>query len=148
MNSAIETYNSLENKYLTISKEYLEITEDNMDEALQNHTALYAFFGAVLAYAKKVYNSAEITFEYAEAEVKESRREFLLSQDKKVTEAALSAHVLTLDSIKDLKSQVLESQHKYNLAKNIVTSLDHQKDMLVQMSANKRAEKKLVSDLG
>jgi len=43
---------------------------------------------------------------------------------------------------------VLNAQHRYNLAKNIVTSLDHQKDMLVQMSANKRAEIKMISDLG
>jgi len=148
MNSVIETYNSLENKYLQIAEEYLEISEENMDEALQNHTALYAFFGAVLAYAKKTSNLAEISFEYSEAEVKEERREYLSDLGKKVTEGALSAYALTVPSLRDLKSKVLESQHKYNLAKNILTSLDHQKDMLVQMSANKRAEIKMVSDLG
>ena len=148
MNSLVETYNSLESKYLKISQEYLEVSEEDMDDALQNHTALYAFFGGVLAHAKKVANTAEISFEYAEAEVKEERRDFLTSQGKKATEGALSAHALTISYLRDLKSKVLEAQHKYNLAKNIVTSLDHQKDMLVQMSANKRAEIKMVSDLG
>ena len=148
MNSVIETYNSLENKYLQIAEEYLEISEENMDEALQNHTSLYAFFGAVLAHAKKTYNKADISFEYAEAEAKEERRESFSSKGKKSTEGALSAYVLTLPHLRDLRSEVLESQHKYNLAKNIITSLDHQKDMLVQMSANKRAEIKMVSDLG
>jgi len=37
--------------------------------------------------------------------------------------------------------------HRYHLAKNIINSLDHQKDMLVQISANKRAETKLVGDI-
>jgi len=147
MNSVIETYNNLENKYLQISKDYLEISEDNMDEALQKHTALYAFFGGVLSYSKKVTNTAEMVFEYAEAEMKEKRREELAGTSKKPTEGALNAYVLTVPSLRELKAKVLNAQHRYNLAKNIVTSLDHQKDMLVQMSANKRAEIKMISDL-
>jgi len=55
----------------------------------------------------------------------------------------LNAYVLVVQELIDLRDEVLEAEHKYNLARNITTSLDHQKDMLVQMSANKRAEVRL-----
>ena len=51
--------------------------------------------------------------------------------------------VLTITELIVLREELLEAQHRYNLARNMLTSLDHQKDMLVQMSANKRAEMKL-----
>ena len=147
-NSITDTYEELETKYLAIAKEYLEITEHTMEEALQRHTAIYAFFSAVLAHAKKIHNSAELSYEYAEAEVREDRRQQLVKEGGKTTEGALNTYVKTVPELRELQSKCSQAQHKYNLAKNIVSSLDHQKDMLVQMSANKRAEIKMVSDLG
>ena len=148
MKAVQETYDSIEDQYLKITKEYLELTDANMEEALQRHTSIYAFFGAVLAYAKRKMDSTEIKCEYAEAKVKEDRRGVLIQAGSKVTESSLNTYVKTDTTIRELQSQVLEAQHKYNLVKNIITSMDHQKDMLVQMSANKRAELKMVSDLG
>lgn len=53
-NSIKEAYESLEDDYLKISKEYLELTESGVEEALIKHTAVYAFFAAVLSHAKSV----------------------------------------------------------------------------------------------
>ena len=62
----------------------------------------------------------------------------------------INMHILS-DNIHELPDELVKVAagnltyvaDKYNLAKNLVSSLDHQKDMLVQMSANKRAEIKL-----
>ena len=86
--------------------------------------------------------------EYLQAKKREVRREELVQSGQKVTERALDGYVKTVPEVITQQTTVLECQHRYNLSKNILNSLDHQKDMLVQMSANKRAEAKLVSDLG
>jgi len=123
----------------------LELSDSTMDKALEKHTSVYAFFCAILSYAKRILDEVEVEYEYTEARVKEDRREDQLLKGKKVTEGSLHSYAKMSPKIKELQLEILEAQHKYNLAKNIVASLDHQKDMLVQMSANKRAEINLIS---
>lgn len=143
MNDIHETYNRIEELYLKITKDYMGFDESGIDEALLKHTAVYAFFGAVLAHAKRVVNREENDYEYEEAKVREERREELKSSGQRATDRALDAFVKTVPSLRDAQSKVQDASHRYNLAKNIVSSLEHQKDMLVQISANKRAEVKL-----
>tara|TARA_R110000824_G_C14928817_1_gene648502 strand:+ start:15 stop:461 length:447 start_codon:yes stop_codon:yes gene_type:complete len=148
MQDIINTYDSLDSEYLQIAKDYLNLEESTMDRALERHTSIYAFFGAVLAYAKRKVDQEDIKLEHYEAKKREVRREELVQSGQKVTERALDGYVKTVPEVITQQTTVLECQHRYNLSKNILNSLDHQKDMLVQMSANKRAEAKLVSDLG
>ena len=63
-----------------------------------------------------------------------------------MTESHLNSYVLVVPDLIEMREGLLEAQQKYNLAKNIINSMDHQKDMLVQLSANKRAEVKLISE--
>jgi len=142
------TYTKLEETYLDITSKYLNIDERNIEKALLQHTGVYAFFGAVLAHAKKVLDTASNGLESTEARVREERRAELLDDGKKATDRALDAYVRTVGLVKEKESQKINAAHKYHLAKNIMNSLDHQKDMLVQISANKRAEVKLVGDIG
>ena len=81
-----------------------------------------------------------------EAKVKEERRQELTEQGKKATDRALDSYVVTCASVAQAHLTHQEASHKYHLAKNILNSMDHQKDMLVQISANKRAESKLIGD--
>ena len=81
-----------------------------------------------------------------EAKVKEDRRQELVEEGKKATDRALDSYVVTRPSVAQANLVHQEASHKYYLAKNILNSLDHQKDMLVQISANKRAESKLIGD--
>tara|TARA_R100000458_G_scaffold9704_1_gene7686 strand:+ start:2191 stop:2631 length:441 start_codon:yes stop_codon:yes gene_type:complete len=143
MNDITEAYDNIKDLYLKFAKDYLSVSDQNMDVCLQKHTSIYAFFGAVLAHAKDVLNDAEADFEYQEALCREARRKELQESGQKATDRALDAYLKTVPSLREQSSVVREAQHKYNLAKNLVSSLDHQKDMLVQMSANKRAEIKL-----
>ena len=141
-------YDTIEDKYIDITKSYLEISDHNMDGALERHTGVFAFFWAVLAHAKRQLDRKEIELEFFMSQSMEKRRQELSERGTKVTESALNNYIKSVPTIKEKKEEVSVAQHKYNLAKNIVSSLDHQKDMLVQMSANKRAEAKMVSDLG
>ena len=146
MNDILETYNNLEQTYLEITKRYLRIDESSVEKALFQHTGVYAFFGAVIAHAKLKMDEASTTLEREEASVREERRAELLSSGKKATDRALDAYVKTVSSVQACENKLRECSHKYHLAKTIMNSLDHQKDMLVQISANKRAETKLIGD--
>jgi hypothetical protein len=137
------TYNSLPEEYLNLAKNYLTVDEDSMDLAIKRHPSVFAFFGSVLSYAKRESDKLNTMLEMLEAKHMELRRAELTGQGTKATQGALQAYVLTITELIVLREELTEAQHKYNLARNMLTSLDHQKDMLVQMSANKRAEMKL-----
>ena len=146
MNDIQNTYNTLEEEYLNITKKYLNINDYNIEQALLTHTGVYAFFGAVLAYAKREMDNAAFELDRMEAKTKEMRRRELQEEGKKATDRALDSYVTTNASVAQCSLTQQEAAHKYYLAKNIMNSLDHQKDMLVQISANKRSESKLIGD--
>ena len=146
MNDVYETYDRLEDTYLEVTKKYLRIDESSVERALLQHTGVYAFFGAVLAHAKMRMDESSTDLERMEAKVREERRAELLDAGKKATDRALDAYVRTVDVVQEHEDNHRKCSHKYHLAKNIMNSLDHQKDMLVQISANKRAETKLIGD--
>ena len=146
MNDVYETYENLEQTYLDITKNYLKLDESSVDRALMQHTGVYAFFGAVLAHAKMRMDRSSTELERMEAKVREERREELLDAGKKATDRALDAYIKTVQEVQQCEDFNRKCSHKYHLAKNIINSLDHQKDMLVQISANKRAESKLIGD--
>ena len=146
MNDVYDTYENLEQTYLDITKNYLKLDESSVDRALMQHTGVYSFFGAVLAHAKMRMDESSTNLERMEAKVREERRAELLDAGKKATDRALDAYVKTVDAVQECENYHRSCSHKYHLAKNIINSLDHQKDMLVQISANKRAESKLIGD--
>jgi len=146
MNDVYETYMRLEETYLEITKQYLQVSESSVDQRLFQHSGIYAFFGAVLAHAKQKMDEASNTLDLVEATVREERRASLVESGKKATDRALDAFVKTVASVQEAQDAHRKCAHRYHLAKNIINSLDHQKDMLVQISANKRAESKLISD--
>tara|TARA_R110000744_G_scaffold89107_1_gene173376 strand:- start:236 stop:676 length:441 start_codon:yes stop_codon:yes gene_type:complete len=143
MSDIEQTYETLAEEYLNITKSYLSIDDSSMDMAIKRHPSVFAFFCSVLSYAKLTMDKVSSVVEIQEAKHTELRRAELAAVGTKATQGALTNYTLTVPELIVLRDELLEAQHKYNLSKNIVTSLDHQKDMLIQMSANKRAEVRL-----
>lgn len=79
----------------------------------------------------------------AEATVMEGRKADLIKRGEKSTQGGLNSYILTVPKLISMRKDSVDADRSYNLAKNIVSSLDHQKDLLIQLSANKRAEIKL-----
>ena len=142
-----EVYDNIEDSYMDITKKYIAISEHNFEEAMGTHPSTFAFFAGVMAYAKKEVDRANLLFETREAESREARREELLQKGQKATDRALDAYLKTQPELQTLQKGISSKAHKYNLSKNIVSSLDHQKDIIIQLSANKRAEAKLIEQL-
>ncbi len=147
-NGITELYENLDGKYGKIAAKYFLIEESELDNILEEHSGIYAFFSALVAYAKKIMADTEAKYEEAEASEREKKRAADLSKGKKATDRSLDAYVKTLDSLSLMRKEVRECQYKYNLARGVLSALDHKKDTLIQVSANKRAEAKMVTDLG
>jgi len=138
-----DIYDSLEDTYLDLAKTYLSVREDTLTESLLKHPSVFAFFGAVQSYAKQRKEQLEMSLEIGEAKHMELRRAELFSQGTKATQGALNAYVVTVPELMEIKTKLKEAEYRYALSRNVVSSLDHQKDMLIQLSANKRAEVRL-----
>jgi len=142
-----DVYNSLEESYMDITKTYISINESNFQDKMVRHPSIFAFFGGVLAYAKREVERVESLFENREAELREERREEVASSGKKPTDRALDAYLRTVPELQTLRQGVTRKSYLFNLAKNILSSLEHQKDIIIQLSANRRAETKLIEQL-
>jgi hypothetical protein len=138
-----DVYENIEDQYLEISKKYLQIEESDLSKTLITLAATYAFFASVQSYAKKVKDLKALQLEGSEATVMERRREELVAQGVKPTQAALNSYILSVPDLINMRVAVLTAENKYNLSRNLVSALDHQQSMLIQISANKRAETKL-----
>ena len=146
MNNEIkELYNTFADEYLTISKKYLQINDSDIETTLMNHSAIYAYFAALLSYAKKVRDEASIKLDKDESDTMAARRLSQESGGQKVTQGSLNSYVLSVPELVSIRQELVDADSKYTLAKSLINALDHQKDCLVQISANKRAEAKLFS---
>jgi len=146
MNNEIkELYDTFADEYLTISKKYLQINDSDIEETLMNHSAIYAYFAALLSYAKKVRDDVTIKLDKDEADIMAARRLSLESVGTKVTQGSLNSYVLSVPELVNTRQKLVNADSRYTLAKSLINALDHQKDCLVQISANKRAEAKLFS---
>jgi len=144
-NEIVQLYDTFEDDYLTISKKYLQISEIEIDNTLMNHSAIYAYFAGLLSYAKQVRDELSIDLDKQESITMKKRASEMAVIGKKVAQTALNSYVLSVPEIVELKNKLAKADGKYTLAKSLVNALDHQKDCLVQISANKRAEAKLFS---
>jgi hypothetical protein len=142
-----EIYDNIEDSYMEITKKYIAISEYNFQEAMTKHPSTFAFFAGVMAYAKKEMDRAHLICETREAEFREARREDMKQSGLKTTDRALDAYLKIQPELQTLQRGLVVKAHKFNLCKNIVSSLDHQKDIIIQLSANKRAEAKLIEQL-
>jgi len=146
MNNEIkELYNTFTDEYLTISKKYLQIHDSDIESTLMNHSAIYAYFAALLSYAKKVRDDVTIKLDKDEADIMAARRLKLESVGTKVTQGSLNSYVLSVPELVTTRQKLVNADSRYTLAKSLINALHHQKDCLVQISANKRAEAKLFS---
>lgn len=146
MNSEIiDLYDTFEDEYLSISKKYLQINDSDIESTLLNHSAIYAYFASLLAYAKRERDSISISLDKRESEIMKEKSSDLRSKGQKATQSGLNSYVLSVPELVDIRSKLVLADSKYSLAKSIINALDHQKDCLIQISANKRAEAKLFS---
>ena len=121
------------------------LDNSGLDYTLNQLPAIYGYVAMMLAEAKHNMDLAEVELEQQEAQLRKEIRENMKKQGAKITEKTLDAEVILAPGYIVKRVEYLDATTKFNLVKNLLTTIEYKKDMVVQISANTRNEKKLYS---
>ena len=134
----METYNE-------ICQRITRIDRSNMDDELSRHASHYSYYSAMQDLGKCRLDDANLELTIYTAQTRKLRTEESTGFAKKPTAKDLDDYVLSQDGYRRLATKVNELTLKYNMLRSLVQSLGQKKDLLVQLSANMRAEKNIYS---
>jgi len=121
------------------------LDNSGLDYTLNQLPAIYGYVAMLLGEAKHAMDLAEVELEQQEARLRKEIREDMKKQGAKITEKTLDAEVILAPGYIVKRVEYLDATTKFNLVKNLLTTIEYKKDMVVQISANTRNEKKLYS---
>jgi len=127
-------------KYLELSFELSKIDPTNLDSELVNFTVVYSFYHGILVSAKKLVDNAKLERDTFTATYKTDKR-----KTRKYAVADLEDLATSQPEIELLSKKVSSAEEIYSLVKALCNTLEHKKDMLIQLSANSRQEAKIYS---
>lgn len=132
-------------KYLEIVEELSKINREGIEDELTQFSAYFSYYYGLQVKAKRNLDKAVFALDTYRSGIKTDIRKTTtrLDSGSKLTVEALNDMVNSKDDVQSLNSEVSKSEEIYGLMKGICLTLEHKKDMLVQLSANKRQEIKL-----
>ena len=128
--------------FTLIGKELSRIDRDDINGALVEHPVIFQQYMALLALAKKELDEASSELNLVSSRL---RKECKTSAYLKLTAKDLDALICTEDEYIEADRKNTEASHRYLTVKGMVSTLEHKKDALVQLSVNSRSETKLFS---
>jgi hypothetical protein len=128
----------------SLVKQLVAINKENVEGELQELPQIYAYYYGLMSVAKRDLNSAESERDSLSATLRKTKFEEKIKSGEKATDKYLEAYINANDDFKNLQKQVIDCQFKYDLFKGLIESLSFKKDCLVQLSAQRRAEVKLM----
>jgi hypothetical protein len=137
-NLDMETYNE-------ICQRITQIDRSNMDVELSRHASHYSYYSAMQDLCKRKLDDGNLDLTMYMAQTRKLRTEECVGLAKKPTAKDLDDYVISQDEHRRLALQVNELTLKYNMLRSLVQALGQKKDLLVQLSANMRAEKNIYS---
>ena len=143
MNKATDLLEALEDltweNYVDIAEKATLVDKNNLDDDLVRHSSIYSYYQGLLSVAKKRLDEANLDLTTYTATRKEKKSSTIAKQTAK----DLDDFVESNDEFRVYTQRANEAAFKYTLLKGLVSSLDHKKDMIVQLSSNRRAETNL-----
>lgn len=125
--------------YIEICQDLSKIDKENIEEELCNFPATYSYYYGYMTRAKKQLDYYTVELEQLKAAIRLRAREKAV----KLTVALGDDIINNSDEVREVNSKILSQEEVYGLLKGICNTLEHKKDMLVQISANRRQEIKL-----
>jgi len=126
--------------YKTISDAVVKFDEYNIDNEMFRQASIYSYYYGLMGAAKKRMNDLETELVRLSSTL---RRDYKNGSVKKLTAKDLDDLVFGDETFVTAQKEVSEATFKYELLKGLVRALEQKKDMLQQVSANKREETKL-----
>ena len=144
MNKAQSLLEALEDltweNYVDIADGITQYDKHAIDDEMTRQASIYSYYQGLLSIAKKKLDDANLELTKFTAQTRKERKETSAS---KQTAKDLDDFVESSEEYYLHTKRVNDAQFKYTLLKGLVSSLEHKKDMLVQLSSNRRAETNL-----
>lgn len=128
-----------------ISKKALSINKEVIDDEMTLHSITYSYYQGLYIKFKHLYERQLNEFE---STVSLLRNQELLKNKSigaKATAHYLDDYIKSLPEHKEGRNKLIDIEEKLGYLQIISKAMEHKKDMLVQISSNKRAESKLYS---
>lgn len=126
--------------YVDIADGITQYDKNNIDDEMTRQASIYSYYQGLLSIAKKRLDDSNLDLTTYTAQTRKERKESSLA---KQTSKDLDDFVESSSEFALHNTKVNAAQFKYTLLKGLVSSLEHKKDMLVQLSSNRRSETNL-----
>ena len=138
----LEAFEDLDwENYVDIADGVTLFDKHEIDTEMARQASVYSYYQGLLSIAKSRLDSSNLDLTKYTAQTRKEKKSS--SFPKKLTAKDLDDFVeSTLDFVL-YTEKVNAAQFKYTLLKGLVSALEHKKDMLVQLSSNRRAETNL-----
>lgn len=124
-----------------LSKELLKLDLENIYANLKDQSYTFFYFSMAMARLKKDYEDLVVDLNQLKFKVRKEVEE--ATPQKKLTEKYLESFVEAHPDVVKLYKKINEYDSQLEIFKGLVKALEQRRDMIVQMSSNRRAETKL-----
>jgi len=131
--------------FVDISDSIIRIDENNIDSELIKHASQFSYYSGLCDLSKRDVEQCSLKLTQFSSETRKEHAVVCKAGGKKATAKDLDDHVFSHPTYIELSTAYNDANHKLNLLKSLVYSFIHKKDMLIQLSANSRAEKNIYS---
>ena len=139
--SLLEAFEDLTwENYVDIADGLTQFDKHEIDSELAKQASVYSYYQGLLSVAKNKLDKANLELIKYTAQTRKEKKGSTLA---KQTAKDLDDFVESSAEFAVYTESVNECSFKYTLLKGLVSSLEHKKDMLVQLSSNRRAETNL-----
>ena len=126
--------------YKDISDALVQFNEYEVENEMMRQASIYSYYYGLMGMAKKLVNERSLQLTRFMSKL---RKEAKSSSSVKLTAKDLDDLVFADDQYHARQTALDDATFKYELLKGLVRALEQKKDMLQQVSANKREETKL-----
>jgi len=141
MNNLTETLDDFTwENYKDISDALVQFSESNVEDEMIRQASIYSYYFGLMCVAKKQMNDFSADIMRITSKL---RSGFKQGSSTKLTAKDLDDLVGVDEAYLAANKELNSATFKYELLKGLVRALEQKKDMIVQVSANKREETKL-----
>lgn len=126
--------------YKEVSDAISEINENQMEREMSQQPSMYSYYHGLMASAKHEYHDLQTDVNALTAKLRAGHKN---ASSVKLTAKDLDDLVMSDEAYITASKDLNEASFRYEVLKGLCRALEHKKDMIVQMSSNRRAETKL-----
>ena len=122
--------------------EEISIDPQNLPAVFSEHPGKFAWYATVHAAAQYVVDQAKLTLDVLRSEVAARLRAITDGKGKKPSEALIASALEGDEQVKDAQRSLIEAKRQEAVLKALREAFTHRRDMLIQLGASEREEKR------